>query len=162
MNLSGNELCGINPRGQGVYNADGIKAIADSIAVTPSVTSVRAFGNVVGVVGIDEVSAHCSLPVVQVNLANNQLCGINHLGWGTYNAGGIKAIAKAISVTASITSIDLSANQFGPECAKALAPAIRDSSSLTSIDLHLTCMGDEGKVLLRKAIEGRLGFKLLL
>ena len=55
------------------------------------------------VVGIDEVSAHCSLPVVQVNLANNQLCGINLLGVGTYNADGIKAIAKAISVTPSLT-----------------------------------------------------------
>ena len=89
---------------------------------------------IVGVVGIDEVSAHCSLPVVQVNLANNQLCGINLLGVGTYNADGIKAIAKAISVT----------------------------PSLTSINLRLNFMRDDGEALLRKAVEGRAGFELLL
>ena len=89
---------------------------------------------IVGVVGIDEDSAHCSLLVVQVNLANNQLCGINRLGVGTYNADGIKAIAKAISVT----------------------------PSLTSINLRLNFMRDDGEALLRKAVEGRAGFELLL
>jgi hypothetical protein len=58
---------------------------------------------IVGVVGVDEVSAHCPLLVVQVDLSNNQLCGIGLFGDGTYNADGIKAIAQAISVTPSLT-----------------------------------------------------------
>ena len=63
------------------------------------------------------------------------LCGINRAGRGTYNADGIKAIAKSISVSASLTSINLQYNS----------------------------MGKEGKVLLRKAVEERAGyFELLL
>jgi Ran GTPase-activating protein (RanGAP) involved in mRNA processing and transport len=89
---------------------------------------------------------------VQVNLANNQLCGINRLGVGTYNADGIKAIAKAISVTPSLTSIDLSGNNLRDEGAKVLAPALRDSPSLTSIDLYGNSIGPEGAKALAPAI----------
>jgi hypothetical protein len=44
INLSDNDLCGVKYVG-GTYTADGIKAIAESISVSPSVTSVRAFRN---------------------------------------------------------------------------------------------------------------------
>ena len=44
INLAGNNLCGIHtdPYGHahGTYTAEGIKAIADSIAVTASLTSI--------------------------------------------------------------------------------------------------------------------------
>ena len=46
---------------------------------------------------------------------------------------GPKAIAEAIRVTTSLTSINLLRNSLGPEGAKALAPAIRDSPSVTSV-----------------------------
>ena len=41
INLSRNALCGLGEYGYGTYTADGIKAIADSIAVTTSVTSIN-------------------------------------------------------------------------------------------------------------------------
>ena len=50
---------------------------------------------------------------------------------GTFNPEGIKAVAGAILVSASLTSINLFNNNLGSEGAKALAPAIRDSPSLT-------------------------------
>ena len=106
------------------------------------------------------------MAVAQINLAGNQLCGLYEDLFGdvqgTYTAEGIKAIADSIAVTASMTSIDLRDNGFGPGGAKALAPALRDSPSLTSINLQYNSMGEEGKVLLRKAVEGRAGFELLL
>ena len=72
-----------------------------------------------------------------------------------------------------LLQIDLSGNQIGgysngvqmvstPEGPKAIADAICVSTSLTSIDLHHNFMRDEGEALLRKAVEGRSGFKLLL
>ena len=71
---------------------------------------------------------------MQLNLSRNALlCGIGLYGGGTYTADGIKAIAESISVSASITSIDLSENDFGPEAAKALAPAIAVNPSLTEV-----------------------------
>jgi hypothetical protein len=49
INLAGNRLCGVytdlSGRVRGTYTAEGMKAIADSIAVSASVTSVRAFEN---------------------------------------------------------------------------------------------------------------------
>ena len=48
INLAGNNLCGVytdlSGRVRGMYTAEGIKAIADSIAVSPSVTSVSVTG----------------------------------------------------------------------------------------------------------------------
>jgi Ran GTPase-activating protein (RanGAP) involved in mRNA processing and transport len=65
----------------------------------------------------------------QVDLSNNFLTG----GYPYTELDGIKAIAEAIAVTPSITSIDLSENDFGPEGAKALAPAIAVNASVTSV-----------------------------
>jgi Ran GTPase-activating protein (RanGAP) involved in mRNA processing and transport len=48
VNLSGNVLCGIDRWGEGVYNADGIKAIADSIAVAASISSIDLSANHLG------------------------------------------------------------------------------------------------------------------
>jgi hypothetical protein len=42
---------------------------------------------------------------LQLNLSNNQLCGLNEYGSGTYTAEGITAIAAALKVTASLTSV---------------------------------------------------------
>ena len=70
---------------------------------------------------------------MQINLSENALCGIDRYGDGTYTAHGIKAIAESISVSPSLTSINLALNDLGSEGAKALAPAIRDSPSLTQV-----------------------------
>ena len=42
-------LCGIDEDGDGTYSADGIKAIAESISVSPpSLTSINLYGNSIG------------------------------------------------------------------------------------------------------------------
>ena len=41
----------------------------------------------------------------QLNLSNNQLCGLDQYGRGTYTTEGITAIADALKVTASVTSV---------------------------------------------------------
>ena len=42
---------------------------------------------------------------VQINLSGNTLCGVEY-GRGTYTAEGIKAIAHAMGVSRSLTSIE--------------------------------------------------------
>ena len=42
---------------------------------------------------------------MQLDLSNNQLCGINSRGQGTYTAEGITAIAEALKVTGSLTKV---------------------------------------------------------
>jgi len=50
-------------------------------------------------------------PSWQLDLSENQLCGLDYLGRGTYNAEGITAIADALRVTASLTSVRSPAHQ---------------------------------------------------
>ena len=60
----------------------------------------------------------------QIDLANNQLCGLDANGDGTYTAEGIKTIASAISISASLTRIDLRNNQLGYQGAMHIAKSI--------------------------------------
>ena len=62
--------------------------------------------------------------LTQLDLSENQLCGVNRYLGGTYDATGIKAIADALRLNNSLTALDLRGNYFGVEGAKALAPAI--------------------------------------
>ena len=78
---------------------------------------------------------YLTLTCAQIDLSNNQLCGLDFRSRGTYKTEGVKAIASAISVSASLTSIDLSDNWLGDKGAKHIAEGIAVSASLTSIDL---------------------------
>ena len=79
----------------------------------------------------------------QLDLSSNRLCGVDRWGEGTYTAEGITAIADALKVTASLTSIDLSDNAlcgvkfnegtYTAEGIKAIADALRVSASVTSV-----------------------------
>ena len=131
-----------------------------------------------------------------MDLASNQLCGLGRWGDGTYTAEGIKAIADALRVNASITSLSLGDNclgdegvealsvglkeskslvtlnlsngthrhstKFGPKGASALASAIAVIPSLSRLDVRWNDLGAEGESLLRRAVEGRSEFELLL
>ena len=62
---------------------------------------------------------------VQVNLSDNQLCGLDYVYCqGTYTAEGIKALADAVSVSASLTSANLSFNQLGRDAEQLLRDAV--------------------------------------
>ena len=74
-------------------------------------------------------------PSLQLNLSENQLCGLNVLGEGTYNAEGITAIADALRVTASLTRLNVARNYLN--------------------------RGGNGVELLRDAVREREGFKLI-
>ena len=57
---------------------------------------------------------------------------------------GPNAIATAIRISTSLTSIDLSCNYIGPDGGKAIGDATCDSVSLTSIDLGDNFIGNKG------------------
>ena len=71
---------------------------------------------------------------VQVNLSDNQLCGMDDEGEGTYTAEGITALADAVSVSASLTSVNVSYNR----------------------------LDEREKQLLRDTLKGRVGLNLQL
>jgi hypothetical protein len=86
LNLSSNQLCGLDDYGEGTFTAVGITAIADALRVNGVLTSI--------------------------DLSGNQLCGIgtdyDYYGneQGTYTAEGIKAIADALRVNGALTNVE--------------------------------------------------------
>ena len=57
----------------------------------------------------------------QLDLSDNNLCGLNWEGKGTYTAEGITALSEALKVTASLTVTDLRYNNLDTESATMLA-----------------------------------------
>ena len=67
-------------------------------------------------------------------MSRNNIGGHHDVDWNFYSTPeGTKAIAEAICVSPSITSIDLSENDLGPGGAKGLAQAIAVNPSITSV-----------------------------
>ena len=62
--------------------------------------------------------------VLQLDLSNNQLCGLTRDGKGTYTAEGITAIADALRVNGGLTSIDVRQNKIAGDGAVQLAAAV--------------------------------------
>jgi hypothetical protein len=89
----------------GTYTADGIKAIADSIKVTASITSIGKDG---------------------LNLKYNNL---GNEGWVAIFA------AICGSEASNIASVDASSEEIGPQGAKLIGQALRNSvnASVTSV-----------------------------
>ena len=62
--------------------------------------------------------------VLQLDLSRNQLCGLDLNGRGTYTADGITAIADALRVNGSLTSVELKGNNLGDKGWGAIFAAI--------------------------------------
>jgi len=99
--------------------------------------------------------------VSQLGLAYNLLCGVDRNGRGTYTAEGITAIADALRVNSSLTSLDLENNQlcgvpdfgrgyrgyrgtYNAEGITAIADALRVNGVLTKCKLKKNQLGVPG------------------
>ena len=126
MNLEGNRL-----------GPDGAKALAPSLRDNASITECNLRGNGLGAEG---------WIAIFTALRDSKVSRITK--WDLSSQIGIsdsiKPLAEYISVSASLTSINLMGNYVGPEGAKALAPALRDSPSMTFVDVSGNAIGDEG------------------
>ena len=167
--------------------------LAPAIAVMPSLTECKLRGNTLGIKGWTEIlNALRNSPTSKITTWD-----LSYEGLGPDIA---KPLAEYLSVTASLTSVSLLANQFddetvamllklkeekptlttlcglkpdqtevelslkklGPQDAKLLAPEISVMPSLTKLDIQYIELGEEGEAVLRKAVEGRSGFELVL
>ncbi len=73
--------------------------------------------------------------VLQLDLSNNKLCGIDDDGEGTYNAEGITAIADALRVNGTLTMLSLANNRLGEEGTKAICEALEQNKTLKELDI---------------------------
>ena len=134
LNLSSN---GLGP--------EGAKALAPAL-VRSSLTTVCASRETTRIFPQTALLSDSLTRLLQVNLSANRLCGVWTEGLfqqkGTYTAEGIKAIADAMRVAASLTSLSLAQNDLGDDGAEALSVGLKQNKSLTSLDLSGKGYGD--------------------
>ena len=102
---------------------------------------------------------------MQLDLSNNKLCGINRYGNGTYTAEGVTAIANALLVNISLTSINMSGNHltnFGRDMTgiKELTAALGVNGALTSLDIRSNDIMGDGAAKLSAAVLGNLKIEM--
>ena len=143
INLSDNQLCGLNDEGDGTYDAVGIGAIADALRINASLTDLNLESNQLGPEGgvalAEALRVNASLTVL--NLYGNQL-----------DAAGGSAIADALRVNASLMSLDLLNNSIGAKGGMAFADALRVNTSLTNLDIGYNEIGEAGGVAIADAL----------
>ena len=98
LDLSKNQLCGLNKYGNGTYTADGITAIADALRVNGGLTALDlSFNNL----NNEGVSAVCE--AIQSN-KETKLSSLN-FGYNGIGPVGANAVAAMVVVTGSLTEV---------------------------------------------------------
>ena len=77
------------------------------------------------------------------------------------NLDGFALPIKKLKGTDPVESLDFSSKGLRPASAIVIASLIGDNASLTQLDVSYNYMKDEGVQLLRDAVRGRSGFKLI-
>ena len=104
---------------------------------------------------------------MQLDLANNQLCGLDGEGFGEYTAEGITAIADALCVNGSLTAIgkgglDLRGNNIGEDRWATIIQAVCSStvSKIASIDASSKGIGPRGAKRIAEALKASVNGSL--
>ena len=115
LDLSSNELCGLDRRGRGTYTAEGITAIADALRVNGGLTKISLAENGLGEEG---TKAICEALEQNKTLKELDLSGgfpsFSNFGFAG-GAAGAKHVAKMLGVNGALTECDLSHNGLGEE-----------------------------------------------
>ena len=91
--------------------------------------------------------------LAQLNLSENQLCGVNIFGHGTHTSEGIEAIAHVLRVRGSLNALCLDQNDINDTGATAIADALKVNAALLNrLSLALNQIGDAGATAIANAL----------
>ncbi|KAK3276066.1 hypothetical protein CYMTET_15839 [Cymbomonas tetramitiformis] len=151
--LRGNRLCGVDQVLNGIYDASGIKALADALVFNTSLNTLYLDSNEIGPEGAKALAV--ALTPNEDGVFNTSLNTL-HLYDNKIGPEGAKALAVALTPNAegvfntSLNTLDLEGNNIGPEGAKALAVALTPNAegvfntSLNTLKLYMNQIGPEG------------------
>ncbi len=108
LDLSSNQLCGLDLYGHGAYTAEGITAIADALRVNGGLTALDLSCHRLEDEG---VSAVCE--AIQSN-KETKLASLN-MGANSIGPVGAKSVAAMVAVTGTLMECDVSNNAMGEE-----------------------------------------------
>jgi len=148
LNLSSNQLCGLNDFGIGTYTAEGITAIADTLRVNGSLTVTNLLGN-----KLDVKSAKMLAEVAKQK--GISLCGIRRdqttadfssQGLNPPDASLLASDLSQVVVTGGLTALNFSSNRLEDEGVSAVCEAIQNSkeTKLASLNFRNTSIGPVG------------------
>jgi hypothetical protein len=103
LDLSSNELCGLDRRGRGTYTAEGITAIADALRVNGGLIKVSLAKNQLGEEGTKAICEALEQNKTLKELdISGEMFGKSNIG-GT---AGVKHVAKMLGVNGALTKIE--------------------------------------------------------
>jgi Ran GTPase-activating protein (RanGAP) involved in mRNA processing and transport len=144
LDLSSNELCGLDRGGRGTYTAEGITAIADALRVNVGLTKISLAGNKLGEEG---TKAICEALKQNKILKELDLSGyVGYVGSNIGGAAGAKHVADMLGVNGGLTALDLSSNDLKDEGVSAVCEAIQSNkeTKLTSLNMGKNRIGSVG------------------
>ena len=152
LDLSRNQLCGLDGYGDGTYTAEGITAIANALRVNGGLTRVDVRSNNIAGDGAEQLSA-AVLGNLKIEMFNeipikemraNSITELDLKGKGV-GVEGVMVVAGLIPVMGGLTSLDLSNNSlcgmtkyggtYTAEGITAIAEALRINGALTVTNL---------------------------
>jgi len=142
--LDGNQLCGLNYRGQGTYTADGIIAITEMLKVNATLQSISVLGNC-----FNAESATAIVNAVQDKPQILTLCGIKpedtECDFNTQGLGAGDAVLLAFDLrnNSALVKLDLAENRicYNGEMSglTALCKMLKTNGSLRELKCVASC-----------------------
>jgi Ran GTPase-activating protein 1 len=146
LNISNNQLCGLNADGHGIYTAEGITAIADALRVDGALTALDLSRNDLKDEGVNAVCR-----AIQ-NSKETKLASLN-FEYNGIGPVGANAVAAMVAVTGALTSVKLGGNKLGDEGWGAIFAAIcGNKDSKMSLDASHQNIGLVGGKLIAEAL----------
>jgi NLR family CARD domain-containing protein 3 len=143
LDLSGNELCGLDNDGDETYNAEGITAIADALRVNGGLSQNQLCG--LNWEGKGIYSAEGVAAIADALRVNGALTKIN-VSWNIFGPGGAKVFADALRVNGGLTELSIYGNHVRDEGVRAICEAIQSNkeTKLTSLNFGGNSIGPFG------------------
>ena len=143
LDLSSNELCGLDRRGRGTYTAEGITAIANALRVNGVLTKVSLAKNQLGEEG---TKAICEALEQNKTLKELEISGEMFEKSNIGGTAGVKHVAKLLGVNGGLTALDLSSNRLKDEGVSAVCEAIQSNkeTKLASLNFKDNGIGPVG------------------
>jgi hypothetical protein len=118
LNLESNNL---------TNDMSGIQALAEALRVNAVLTTLDISFSNIGPKGGKTLTEALRVNAVltTLDISNNELCGLDSLGRGTYDATGVKALASALEVNAALNKCDMKLNKLGLEAQAALRDVVK-------------------------------------
>ena len=136
---------------------EGVSAVCEAIQSNKEtkLASLNFRNNGIGPVGANAVAA--------MVVVTGSLTALD-LWYNNLKDEGVSAVCEAIQSNkeTKLSSLNFGNNYIGPVGANAVAAMVVVTGSLTECDLSNNNMSKEGEALIRKAVEGKAGFKLHL